>query len=277
MGRVKLFLLVALIACLAAVASCRPINIFSPLVDPSKMSNDAKMDAGYNAIANGDYDKAIDYFSDVIKSSTGDQLIDAYIGRAAAYMNQGAPGLSESVADMLSGEIEFDSPGDVIQSVKGSNDYVAFFDSISNAADDYNAAIDLGGIGMDRGILVEAYQANMMAATGVGSTTIAYSYNTAPWNIMDDAAVDMEIDAIVSADPVHPKHIDTWGASAGTNGLEDHVDAKPEEGVMLGYLQGAFGALKALEADPPLDMEIPTLKININNWVTHGLNEAPLT
>jgi hypothetical protein len=254
------------------LASCRPINIFSPLVDPSKMNNDAKVDAGYNAIADGDYAKAIEYFSDVIKSSSGEQLIDAYIGRATAYMNQGAPGLSDAVADMISGDLQFDSPGDVIENVMSGNDYDEFFDNIGNAADDYNGAIANSGPGMDRGILVEAYQANMMAATGVGALTIAYSYNaSSPWDDMTESGINTEINAIVSADPTHPKHIDTWGVSAGTNGLADHVRATQEGSEMLLYLQGAFDALMALEPDPPLEMNIPDLKTNINAWAEYGL------
>jgi len=46
-----LFFLVPLVLGLALIASCKPINLFSPLVDPSKMGNDAKIEAGYNAIA----------------------------------------------------------------------------------------------------------------------------------------------------------------------------------------------------------------------------------
>jgi hypothetical protein len=266
------FLFLSLLLELSFLVSCRPINIFSPLVDPSKMDNDAKMDAGYNAIADGDYTRAIEYFSDVVRSSSGEQLVDAYIGRAAAYMNQGAPGLSNAVADMISGDLHFDSPGDVIESVKSGNDYDEFFDNICNAADDYNAAIAASGPGTDRGILVEAYQANMMAATGVGATTIAYTYNVLPpWDDMTESGIDTEVGAIVGANPTHPKHIDTWGVSAGTNGLSDHVKATPEGSEMLFYLQGAFDALTSLEADPPLEMNIPDLKSNINAWAENGL------
>lgn len=264
------FLILFLVLGLSFLASCRPINIFSPLVDPSNMNNDAKLDAGYNAIADGDYGKAIDYFSDVIKGSTGDQLVDAYIGRATAYMNQGAPGLSAAVDDMISGDLQFDDPGDVIDSVRGGNDYDEFFDNIEHAADDYNAAISNNGSLMDRGILVEAYQANMMAATGLGAVKIAYTYNNPPWDDLTEFGIDLEIGAIVGADTSHAKHIDTWGAG-GTNGLADHVQATAEGGEMLVHLQGAFDALSALESDPPLDMNIPELKANINDWATLGL------
>ena len=40
---------------------------------------------------------------------------------------------------------------------------------------------------------------------------------------------------------------------------------------VLVHLQGAFDALSALESDPPLDMNIPELKANINDWATLGL------
>ena len=51
----KHFLLILLLTGLFLIASCKPINIFSPLVDPSNMGEDAMLDAGYNAMADGDY------------------------------------------------------------------------------------------------------------------------------------------------------------------------------------------------------------------------------
>jgi hypothetical protein len=257
------------------MASCKPINIFSPLVDPSNMGNDAKMDAGYNALADGNYDSAIDYFGNVIKSASGDQLTDAYVGRAAAYMHKGAPGIDDVVSDMMNGELEFDSPGDVITVVKGGNDYAEFFDNISSAADDYNAAIDNHGSAMDRGTLVEAYQANMMAATGVGATSIALTYNTSPWDDMTPIGLDSETNALVSGGLGHPNDIDTWDDAPGGNGLRaPYVDGLPAEAEMLGYMQGAFDALTAMQSDPPLDMDVPDLKSNLQAWATNGLGQS---
>jgi hypothetical protein len=279
MSRRGVFLLLPLTVGVALIASCKPINLFSPLVDPSKMGNDAKIDAGYNAIADGDYEEAIDYFSDVIDGASGEDLTDAYIGRATSYMNIGAPGLDEAVSDLISGDIDFDDTGQVITDIKGDNDYDEFFDNVSNAADDYNAAIDNAGQDMDKGILVEAYQANLMAATGVGATRVSVAYNVSPWNT---PLINDEIDAILAGDGSHPFDMATWDindkGSPSSNGLYEYVrPSAADRNDMLGYLQSAFDALTALESDPPLDMGIPGLKSNINSWVTNGLDEAPLT
>jgi hypothetical protein len=170
----KLLILVIGFIILISFAACKPINIFSPFVDPSKMGNEAKMDAGYNAIANGDYQSAINYFTDVINSGTsGEDLIDAYIGRATAYVNEASPYIDDVAADVMNGDIDADDQGEIINQVVRDGDYENFYDNIENAADDYNSAIDNTTGEVDPGILFEAYQANMMAATGVGSQAIA--------------------------------------------------------------------------------------------------------
>ncbi len=272
MGKRGLALLVPLILSLSLIASCRPINLFGPLVDPSKMGNDAKLEAGYNAIADGNYDKAVDYFSDVIDSASGDELTDGYIGRAIAYMNIGAPDLSEATADIMKGETDIDSLGQFIKNVKGANPYNTFFTNMKLAADDYNAAMANSGGITDSGLLIEIYQTNMMAATGVGSTKIAYE-DPAPGTVTD-AEID---DILEGAAGGHTYNIDTWGDPGSPNGLDQYVNGTTEETEMLVYLQGAFDALTELESDPPLDMDVATMKSNINDWVTNGLGESPLT
>jgi tetratricopeptide (TPR) repeat protein len=277
----KYALLIVLIAGIALFASCKPINIFSPFVNPDKMGNDAKLDAGYNSLADGDYDEAIDYFTDVIQSSSGDELTDAYIGRASAYLNKASPNLDEVVGDLVDGTLAFDDPSDVITSVVQDDEYTTFFDNIENAADDYNAAVDNSGSDVDQGILVEAYQTNMMAATSVGSKKIAQDYNTSPWNDTTAAGLNAEYGAIVNganAPVVHPYNIDTWSdTTPSNNGLRQYVAGTSEATTMLGYLQNAFDELKALEGNPPSGMDITSLKDNINGWVTNGLNKAALS
>ena len=259
-----LFFLVPLVLGLALIASCKPINLFSPLVDPSKMGNDAKIEAGYNAIADGDYGKAVDYFSDVIDSASGDDLTAGYIGRAAAYIHIGAPNLSEAMSDIMSGETDIDNLGQFIKDVKGAKDYATFFASVQLAAADYNAAMANSGGITDSGILIEIYQTNMMAATGVGSTKIAFE------DPVPGTVTDAEIDDILEGNDAHQYDIDDWGSSAN-NGLYEYVRLSTESNKMLVYLQGAFDALTELESDPLPDMDIPAMKSNINDWVLNGL------
>ena len=262
-----LFFLVLLVLGLTLIASCKPINLFSPLVDPSKMGNDAKIEAGYNAIADGDYGKAVDYFSDVIDSASGDDLTSGYLGRAAAYIHIGALNLSEGMSDIMSGDTDIDNLGQFIKDVKGANDYATFFASVQLAAADYNAAMANSGGITDSGILIEVYQTNMMAATGVGSTKIAFE-DPPPGGTVTDAEID---DILEGATGGHTYNIDTWGDPGSPNGLDQYVNGTTEENRMLVYLQGAFDALTGLESDPPLDMDIPTTKSNINDWVINGL------
>ncbi len=259
------------------LSSCKPINIFSPLVNPSRMNNDAKMDAAYNAISDGNYASAIDYFSDVIGSSSGEQLTEAYLGRASAYLNTASSTLGDVVDDLVEGDVDFDSTGEVIESIVADGDYETFFSNVQSSADDYNAAISNSGSDIDQGILIEAYEANMMAATGVGSTAIAAGYNGAGWGPAD-VTVNEEYEAINDSASTHPFNISTWeDTTPANNGLRQYVDGTDRETSMLGYLGNAFDALTALEADPPLDMDITGLKENINVWVTNGLNESPLS
>ena len=260
--------------------SCKPINIFSPFVNPSNMGNDAKMDAGYNAIANGDYEEAVDYFTDVINGSSGKKQADAYIGRAAAYMNLASPSIDTVVGDLLSGELNVDSPSDVIQQVVQNGEYDTFFENVQNAASDYNAAVDNLGTDVDPGILLEAYEANMMAATGVGAQKIALVYNTSPWGPADVSLND-EYAAIVDETSTHPFNTGTWDDSVpSNNGLSQYVDGTAEETIMLGYLRGAFDAAQQLGLDPPVGIsaqDITDMQNGINDWVTNGLGEVPLS
>jgi len=274
-------LFLVLIAGVVFLASCKPINIFSPFVNPDKMGNDAKLDAGYNALADGDYEGAIDYFTDVIDSASGDELTDAYIGRASAYLNQASPNLDEVIGDLVDGDLAFDDPSDVITTVVQDDEYGTFFDNVENAADDYNSAVDNAGSDVDQGVLVEAYETNLMAATGVGAKKIAQDYNTAPWNDTTAAGLNTEYGAIIngaSAAVVHPFNMDTWDdTNASNNGLRQYVAGTGDGGSMLSYLQNSFDALKALEDNPPSGMDITSLKDNINSWVTNGLNKAALS
>jgi hypothetical protein len=259
---------------LAFIASCKPINIFSPFIDPSKLSNEAKLEAGYNAIGDGNYEEAVDYFSDVIDSSSGEELTDGLIGRATAYLNIGAPNMNEATQDIMEGETDIDSLGQFIQSLKGSNDYATFFATVQLAAMDYNMAMANSGGITDSGLLVEIYQTNMMAATGVAATRIALDDDTVVSGGISDAEIDAILDGAAGG---HPYNIDTWG-SAGSNGLDVYVAVVPtDKAEMLSYLQGAFNALNLLELDPPLDMDIASMKDGINDWVTNGLGDSPLT
>jgi hypothetical protein len=258
--------------------SCKPLNIFSSFVDTSNLDNEGKIDAGKNAIADGDYDEAIDLFTDVINDSSGDEQTEAYLGRGDAYLNKAAPNLDEVTSDVINGDLEFDSPGEVIDTVVSSGGYEDFFDNVGNAADDYNAAADNGGSSITNGKFLEIYEVNMLAATGVGANQIAVDYEVSPWRLGLDVTLDQELDAITDESSTHPKNIGTWGAPSGTNGLSDHVDGSgAPETQMLGYLTNAFDALTVLEDDPPLGLDIPSLKQGINDWVTNGLGEAPLS
>jgi len=114
MKRLNLIFIIILVG-LIQFTSCRPINIFSPLVDPSKMDNESKLDAGYNAISSGDYEEAIDYFNSVINSAKEEELTEAYLGRASAYMNIASPTISTVVGDLIEGELSVDDTSDVIE------------------------------------------------------------------------------------------------------------------------------------------------------------------
>jgi hypothetical protein len=275
----KFLILFTGVLILISFASCKPINLFSPFVDPSLMGTDAKLDAGYNAIASGDYSTAIDYFTDVIDGGTGgDDLTDAYIGRASAYMNEASPTIDDVVADVLNGDIPADSPGEIIDAVVQDGEYDDFYDNVQSSADDYNNAIDNTTGDVDPGILFEAYQANMMAATGVASQRIALDCNAAGWGPLD-VTLNVELDAIADETSLHPANIGTWD-TAVTGGLAVFVAGKAEETVMMGYLTNAYDALKQLKANPPQAMsesDIQDMQDGINSWVTNGLGEAALT
>jgi hypothetical protein len=275
----KTLIIITGIVILVSFAACRPINLFSPFVDPSSMGNDAKMDAGYNAIASGDYQTAIGYFTAVINSGTsGEELADAYEGRASAYMQEASPYIDDVAADILNGDIEADNQGEIINQVVQDGDFLSFYDNIDNAADDYNSAIDNTSGDVDAGILFEAYQANMMAATGIGSQTIAFYWDeggTYP------GVTNPELDEITDETSGYTYHIGTWSDSTpANNGLYQFVrtdgTAKPS---MMNYLTNAFEALDALELHPPTAMtasDIADMKTGILEWAVYGLDDASL-
>jgi hypothetical protein len=274
----KLIFLLIIAMIVFYIVGCRPINLFSPFVNPSLMGNDAKMDAGYNAIANGDYQSAINYFSDVIDSGTsGEQLTDAYLGRASAYMNEASPNIDDVVADVLNGDIEADNQGEIIDQVVQDGDYESFYENVGNSADDYNDALDNTTGDVDPGILFEAYQANMMAATGVGSQTIALVWDE---GVTYPGVTNAELDAITDETSGYTYHIGTWSDDDAGNGLRAHVngDATADPS-MMGYLTNAFEALEALESNPPSSMtqsDIDGMKTGIQDWANYGLLDNSL-
>jgi hypothetical protein len=264
--------------CATLLLSCKPINIFSPLVDPSKMNNEAKLDAGYSALSNGNYGQAVEYFSDVIESSSGDQLVEAYLGRGAAYVHEGSASIDSIIEDLMNGDLEVDNHGEIISQVVSDGEFTNFFDNVENAAEDYNSAMDNTTEDVDLGVLFEVYQINMMAATGIGARKIAADYNSSPWG-PGDVTADEELDAIVDEISSHPYNIATWDDGAA-NGLSSYVDGTAEETLMMGYLTDAFDALKELKATPPVGMEeqdIIDMQSGINDWVTLGLGNAALS
>ncbi len=264
--------------CATLLLSCKPINIFSPLVDPSNMNNEAKLDAGYSALSNGNYGQAIEYFSAVIESSSGDQLVEAYLGRGAAYVREGSANIDSVVEDLMNGDLEVDNHGEIILQVVSDDEFTNFFENVEHAAADYNSAMDNMTEDVDLGVLFEIYQINMMAATGVGGQKIASDYNSSPWG-PGDVTNDEELDAIVDEISSHPYNIATWNDGAG-NGLSSYVDGTAEESLMMGYLTNAFDALKELKATPPVGMEeqdIIDMQSGINDWVTLGLGNAALS
>ncbi len=180
--------------------------------------------------------------------------------------------------DSLEGNLDYDNPGTIISDLVTDNEYDDFFYNVSKAADDYNAAMDNAGADLDQGILLETYQSNMMAATGIGATKIATTYNVSPWDDISEAGINQEVDTIVEGGAIHPYDIDTWSdTTPATNGLRQYVDGSIEEVGMLGYLQNAYDALTLLETDPPADLDTVGMQQNINDWVTNGLGEPPLS
>jgi len=265
---------------LLIVISCKPINIFSPLVDPSKMGNEAKLDAGYNALASGNYDDAIDYFTSVINSGSGSEKTDAYLGRASAYLHSAAPNLDNVVSDLVSGNVSADDTGDIIDQVVSDDEFDDFFDGAQNAADDYNSAVGESTSGIDSGVLLEAYQANMMAATGVGAQTIADAYDISPWEtsstnpIVGTTTYNDELDAILDSSSTYPYNISTWTDSTpANNGLNVYV--KGNKASMMSYLTEAYNDLEQLKSDPPEGMTVSKLsdmQNTILQWADYGLD-----
>ena len=262
------------------IISCKPINIFSPLVNPSKMGNDAKLEAGYNAIADGNYEEAIEYFTDVIANASGDDLTQAYLGRGAAYMHKASPSIGNVIEDLLNGDIQADKPGAIIDQVVENDDYTSFFIYVDDAADDYNEAVSNTTGDIDSGVLFEAYEANMMAATGIGSQKIATDYTNAPWRVPTDVTLNQAIDAIINDVGTHDGRMETWGDAASPNGLADYVNGQPEETNMISYLTEAFNTLKLMKDNPPVGMDeqdVIDMQNEINDWIQNGFGEAPLS
>ncbi len=273
---IKVFIGVLFAISILLMGGCKPINIFTPLVDPSKMGNDAKLDAGYNALESGNYEEAIDYFTSVINNSSGEEKADAYIGRASAYLHSAAPNLDDVVSDIVSGDLDSSSTGDIIDQVVGDNEYDEFFENAQNAADDYNSAVDeLGASDVDPGILLEAYQANMMAATGIGAQKIVLGYNTSPWDGVTKT-INEEYDAVIDSTSTHPFNISTWGDStSANNGLYQYV--KPDNTAtsqMMEYLTSAYEACEELKNNPPEGMTVDSIndmENGIKEWAYYGL------
>jgi tetratricopeptide (TPR) repeat protein len=264
------------------MTSCKPINIFGPLIDPSNMGNEAKLDAGYNALENGNYEEAIDYFTDVINSGESDVLADAYLGRASAYMHASSPHLSDVTGGLLDGTLEVDNPSQIIQSVVKDDQYETFFDNMENAAADYNEALDILGSKADAGILIEVYQSNMMAATGIGAQTIAYYWDeggTYP------GVTSEELDQICDEFSTYTYNIVTWeDSNSSNNGLRQHVDGKviggdDKDRAMMNYLNDAYNAVQHLKSNPPVGMtdeDLLNMQNGIKEWTYYGLNDASL-
>ncbi len=274
----KLYFPLFLLAGLIVIISCKPFNIFSPLVDPSKMGNDAKLDAGYNAMDSGNYAEAIDYFTDVIESADGQDLTDAYVGRGASYLKSATGEIGNVGDEVMDGNLDVDNPGDIIRALVTDNNYTDFFTNIKLSAADYNNAMFYSNYNLHKSIILEVYQTNIMAATGVGATKIAIDYNTGPWD-PGTVTLNQEIDAVLDELSAHPYHIGTWDDTAAGNGLRDYVNGAAEDAGMMVYLTNAFNALKLLEDDPPVGMEqqdILDMESGINDWVVNGLANSPL-
>ncbi|HEB32946.1 MAG TPA: hypothetical protein ENI15_19035 [Spirochaetes bacterium] len=279
----RLLLLILLITGLLLIASCRPINIFSPLVDPSKMGNDAKLDAGYNAMADGDYDLAIDYFTDVIQSASGETLTEAYVGRGASYLNSASSNVNTVTEKVINGDLDISKPGAIIiDLVEPGGDYVTFFATMKLAAADYTSAMSILGADMAASRLQDTYETNMIAATGVGAIRIANAYTTAPWASPD--TINDEIHEILkdTNNTDYPTagseqfHIDTWDqADVVNNGLYVYVRTDPSsKSEMMVYLTNADNACTYMYSNLPIGMsqqDITDMKTGISDWVNNGL------
>jgi hypothetical protein len=282
MAAKKLFLLILLIIGLFLIESCKPINIFSPLVDPSNMGDDAKLDAGYNAMDDGDYNQAIDYFTDVIQGdASGETLSEAYVGRGAAYLHSSSGNVGAVTEGIINGDIDISKPGEVIRLMVTDGDYVTFFAAMKLAAADYSSAMSLLGADMTASRLQDTYETNLIAATGVGAKKIAETYNIPPW-VIPTNSINEEIDEILKDDgsSTHLFDIDTWEDSAlGNNGLNQYVEGTPAESEMMVYLTNAFNACKYMETNVPLGLDqqdVLDMETGINDWVQYGLGEVPL-
>ena len=277
------------------IFSCKPINIFSPLIDPSKMGTEANLDAGYQALSTGNYEDAVDYFTNAINNASGDELVDAYLGRASAYMNLAAPNLDDVVDDALSGDLDLSSSSDIIDTVVSDDEFDDFFTTVQDAADDYNAAISTAGSDVDPGVLLEAYEANMMSATGVAAMKIGNEYNEGIWAVNSQNPIsnltvngetvtfNTELEAIVAGDRqetdalYHPYNISTWeDPNSANNGLKQYVDGETEESEMIEYLEAAYNNLEQLKSNPPLELsasDITNMETQIKNWAYYGLGD----
>ena len=278
----KHFLLILLLTGLFLIASCKPINIFSPLVDPSNMGEEAMLDAGYNAMADGDYNKAIDYFSDVIQIAAGDTLVEAYVGRGASYLNSSSDNVVAVTQAIVDGTVDISNPGEAIRMMVTDGDYVSFFTTMKYAAADYSSAMSLLGDNMAASRLRDTYQTNMIAATGVGATRVANAHPTSPWAVPGDVTLNTAIDEILKdgATSVHPYDIDTWeDQTPANNGLRQYVDGSIEESEMMVYLTNAYNACTNMETNIPVGFEsqdIQDMKNGIRQWSDWGLADLSL-
>lgn len=284
----KLPFLILLIIGLFLIASCKPINIFSPLVDPSKMGDDAKLDAAYNAMDDGDYNLAIDYFTDVIQSAVGENLTEAYVGRGASYLNSSSDNVAAVTEGIINGSLDISKPGEVIRMMVTDGDYVSFFATMKLAAADYSSAMSIMGDDMAASRLQDTYETNMIAAAGVGSTRVANAHPTSPWAVPGNVTLNTAIDEILKdgATSAHPYHIDTWEIDdptpppGGTNGLYEYVRLNAgSKSEMMVYLTNAYNACTNMETNLPIGIEYQDtqdMKNGIRKWSDYGLADLSL-
>jgi hypothetical protein len=272
---------------LLLITSCKPINIFSPLVDPSRMGEEAMLDAGYNALAEGNYNQAIDYFSNVILSAQGDMLTEAYVGRGAAYLHSSSDNVNAVTEGVINGSLDISKPGELIRVMVTDGNYVSFFSTMKLAAADYASAMSLQGSSMEASRLQDTYQTNMMAAAGVGAARVAADYLTTPWIVPGEVTLNTAIDEILKDGTTsgHPYHTDTWEYNdptypGGTNGLYEYVRVNAgSKSEMMVYLTNAYNACTHMQTNLPVGFEyqdIQDMKNGIRKWSDWGLADSSL-
>jgi hypothetical protein len=250
------------------------------------MGEEAMLDAGYNALADGNYNQAEKYFSDVILSASGDTLAEAYVGRGAAYLHLSSDNIDSVTQGIIDGSLDISKPGELIRMMVTDGDYVTFFDFIKWAAADYASAMSLQGSDMEASRLQDTYQTNMMAAAGVGAERIADDYPTPPWDVPGSVTLNTAIDEILKdgATSAHPYHIDTWEYNdptypGGTNGLYEYVRVTASNSEMMVYLRNAYDACTNMQTNLPIGFEnqdIQDMKNGIRKWSDWGLADLSL-